>query len=134
MTATPASVDLRADPLGENFDAFLYCVIQEDESGQSLTVLSLLARQNIDAWDAAGEYMRSPREAAITKFSDLLAKQVARTPADEASRALAARLLGLLPEPRCADPVRPSEIWPAIVRSFGRIKNATRVWIQSDRR
>ncbi len=136
MTVAQGPAEPYADPRPrrDEFDAFLYSVIREDESGQSLTVLSLLARQNIDAWDEAADYMRSPRPAAIAKLSDLLANQAARKPADEASLELAGRLLELLPEPRSAGPAPAGQLWPALVRKFERFKNATRVWIQNDRR
>jgi len=124
MTVTQA--DASGGPLRDEFDAFLYSVIREEDSGQALTVLSLLARQDLDPWDEAGDYLRSPREAAIAKLSHLLAI--------EDSHALARRLLELLPKRGFAEPLPPTRLWPTLVRMFERFKNASRVWMQNDRR
>ena len=134
MRVSPAPATVLASPLRGEFDAFLYAIIREEASGASLTVLSLLARQDTDPWEEAGDYMRAPREPAIVKLSDILAGDAANTLLDAGSLALAARLLELLPKPSSVDLVPQTRIWPLLVNIFERFKTATRVWIENDRR
>ena len=61
----------------EDFHQFLYSVIREEEGGASLTVLSALARHNLDPWEAAEELTRVPWAVAATQLSSNL-----RSPCD----------------------------------------------------
>lgn len=79
------------------FDAFLYASVGED-NGMPLSVLSALARQNVDAWDVARQLVLLPKESAIR----LLASMMAMIPAGSGERPvpeeIAARLVALLPK------------------------------------
>jgi hypothetical protein len=84
-------------PLDSQFDAFLYAPIFESSSEIPVSVLSALARQNLDPWMEAAELARLPRVTAITKLTALIASistgdSGRRDPADNA-----ARLFALLP-------------------------------------
>lgn len=57
------------------FDAFLSLVLWEDKNGVSLSVLSLLARQNLDPWETALRFMGMPAKAAARVLADMIARQ-----------------------------------------------------------
>jgi hypothetical protein len=59
--------------VSRNFDDFLYSVIREEAGGGSLTMLSLLARHNVDPWEAAQGLARLPRQAAAAELRRLIA-------------------------------------------------------------
>src|SRR5882762_3412390 len=83
--------------LNANLDAFLFASIGKEESGMSLSVASALARLGSDPWIEAERLAGMPQAMA----ADALAAMLARIPKAGAkpseSRALAARLVQLLP-------------------------------------
>ena len=84
-------------PLDSQFDAFLYAPIFESSSEMPVSVLSALARQNVDPWMEAAELARLPKMTAVAKLAALVASispgdSGRRDPADNA-----ARLVALLP-------------------------------------
>jgi hypothetical protein len=90
-------------PLDSQFDAFLYAPIFESSSEIPVSVLSALARQNVDPWMEAAELARLPRMTAVAKLTALIASISAgdsgrRDPADNA-----ARLVALLPRATLLD-------------------------------
>jgi hypothetical protein len=76
------------------YDEFLYAQLGEEANGMQLSVLSALARQNVDPWEIAQRLTSLPREPAILYLTPLLA----RTPAGLAApQDTAARLIAMLP-------------------------------------
>jgi len=79
------------------FDGFLYAPVRDEANGNPLTVLSFLARLNLDPWDEAARLNQLSREAAAAD----LATRVAALPEGPAgpidAQAVAARLAALLP-------------------------------------
>ena len=79
------------------FDTFLYAPIGEDRNGQLLSVVSALARLDLDPWIEAAKLAQLPVRAASERLAGLIA-----TLPDEASARpdpgeIADRLVGLLP-------------------------------------
>ncbi len=116
------------------FDAFLYSVIHQEKSGVSLTMLSLLARQDLDPWDEAANYARLSGETGVTKLFDLLAGNIDDVGEGRDLRADAVALLQLLPRPSSIDAMSRGAIWPEIVRLLERVKTASQGWIRNTRR
>jgi hypothetical protein len=116
------------------FAPFLYATILEEKSGASLTVLSLLARHDLDPWEEAAEYARSPGAAAVASLSDLLAEVMPYSFLDEFVCTEAERLLGLLPSPDFADPVAQNPMWLVVADLLKRIKEISVILIGNDRR
>lgn len=56
------------------FEPFLYASVGQDSRGSAVTVLSALARLNLDPWAEAAELAALGREGAATRFSLLLAR------------------------------------------------------------
>jgi hypothetical protein len=116
----------------QQFDAFLYAVIHEEKSGASLTVLSLLARQDVDPWDEAAGYARLPRKVSVTKLYDLLAANITNPREEDDLRAAALALIELLPRQIATDSVSPEALVRAYFRE--RLKTASQVWNRNSRR
>jgi hypothetical protein len=86
-------------PLTPRYDAFLFARVCNDASGTSLSVVSALARANVDPWDEASRLSAMPRaiaEKALVATLDLIPGRDWK-PAD--AKSIAARLVRLLPRP-----------------------------------
>lgn len=79
------------------YDAFLFASVCEEANGMPLSVLSALARLNVDPWDEAARLAAMPNEVAektsVATF-DLVSASIGK-PSE--SEAMAARLVRLLP-------------------------------------
>lgn len=80
------------NPRPTDFDSFLYAPVGDDPHENSMTVITTLARINLDPWKATAELVaRSRLEMLLTRFSDV--------PTLESDHGRVARDLGqLLPE------------------------------------
>jgi len=58
--------------IGPEFDQFLGASIGEDRNGTRLSVLSALARLDVDPWKEATSLARMPREAAAVRLTELI--------------------------------------------------------------
>jgi hypothetical protein len=79
-----------------SFDPFLYAEIGEERNGMILSVLSALARLDLDPWSEAASLSRLPAERATMRLASLLSttpNSQIRAP----TSATIARLIGLLP-------------------------------------
>jgi hypothetical protein len=79
------------------FDAFLYAPVEEHTDGPLLSVISVLARLDIDPWQEAAKLARMSRDKAAWRLAAL----IETLPGDPAihmhSKAIATRLIALLP-------------------------------------
>ena len=66
--------------IGPEFDEFLGAPIREDRNGTTLSVLSALARLDVDPWDEATSLARMPREAAAERLTALIDALPRETP------------------------------------------------------
>ena len=94
------------------FDPFLYAPVGEERNGMLLSVLSALARLDVDPWEEAAVLARLPNESATQKLALLLAALPAGPTARADSRTIAARLIPLLPR-RAAPVAAPGAPMPA---------------------
>jgi hypothetical protein len=92
MTPT-ASASLQPN----QFNDFLFAPIGEERNGMSLTVLSALARLDLDPWLEADDLARMPKKAAADRMSALLSGLPERTLRYADADAIAGRLIALLP-------------------------------------
>ncbi len=89
-------------PLRNDFDAFLLAPIGKDASGMPVSLLTALARLDIDAWEEAASLARQSPESATERLTSLLATLPNGPEPGEAAR-IATRLVELLhhaPVPR----------------------------------
>jgi hypothetical protein len=93
--------------LGSEFDAFLFAAIGEDRNGMPLSVVSALARMDLDPWHEAASLAGVPVETATGKLIALLAALPDPSLKRLDPGTTAARLIALLPQ-RLDSNTRPS--------------------------
>jgi hypothetical protein len=84
-------------PLGSEFDNFLFAPIGEDSNGMRLSVLSALARLDVDPWQEASELAQLPGETATQRLASLIAAIPGGPSAHQDPGTVADRLIALLP-------------------------------------
>jgi hypothetical protein len=84
--------------LGSEFNAFLFESIGVDRYGRPLSVVSALARLDLDAWAEAAKLARLPRDLAADKLSAFIRRCTELPQAMKDSRKIAERLVELLPD------------------------------------
>jgi hypothetical protein len=94
MTLATATSDFES-----RFDRFLYAAVREDPDGTPLTVLSVLARLDIDPWKEAAKLAQLPGEAAARALAVLISALPKGSATLSDSETVAARLITLLPHP-----------------------------------
>jgi hypothetical protein len=95
--------------LGTEFDDFLLAPIGEDNNGMQLSVLSALARLDVDPWEQAAELARLPRDTAVRQLASMLAVLPPGPSVRAEPAMIAARLVALLPRPAAPEmPLRPT--------------------------
>jgi hypothetical protein len=84
-------------PLGSELDAFLFALVGEDRNGMPLSVISVLARLDLDPWVEATKLANMPAETATRTMAAWLdgLSDPALTPASPDTRAT--HLIALLP-------------------------------------
>jgi len=92
--------------VGREFEQFLYASVGDDNNGMPLTVLSALARMDVDPWEEASKLTQLPQESAVTHLASLLGalRNVPVVGLDSAR--IAAALIALLPCPRDRVPLK----------------------------
>jgi len=83
--------------LGSEFNAFLFAPIREDRNGMPLSVLSALARLDVDPWQEAAALARMPGETATQRLAAMIAALPDEPSALPAPGTIAPRLIALLP-------------------------------------
>jgi hypothetical protein len=82
------------------FGEFLHASIHEEPGGMPLTVLSALARREIDAWEFAARLDVEPVQNQVREMSALIAALPLGIPPAEAPDHIVRRLIALLPGER----------------------------------
>jgi hypothetical protein len=93
--------------LGSEFDKFLFAVIGEDRNGMALSVISVLARKDLDPWQEAATLAAGSKEMAAQRLASLLAALPERTLQQAHPEVTAARLIALLPQRVTTPDTRP---------------------------
>jgi len=84
-------------PLGSEFNDFLFALVGEDRNGMPLSVVSVLARMELDPWVEAAGLADLPAETAARKLAAWLDALPDPTLKPASPDTRAARLIGLLP-------------------------------------
>lgn len=92
-----------ATSLGSEFDDFLFAPIRDDGNGMLLSVISALARLDLDPWQEATKLAGLPEETATQRLTSLIAALPEGLSSHLASRTIAARLIALLPRSAAPD-------------------------------
>jgi hypothetical protein len=83
--------------LGTEFNRFLFASISEDRNERQLSVVSVLARMNLDPWLEAAQLSQSPKDIAARRLAGLIAALPDGPPAHANPGPNAMRLIALLP-------------------------------------
>jgi hypothetical protein len=83
--------------LGSEFDDFLFALVGEDRNGMPLSVISVLARMELDPWVVAASLADLPAETAARKLAAWLDALPDPTLKPASPDTRAARLIALLP-------------------------------------
>ncbi len=102
MTSRSASGSV----LGTQFDQFLLAPVFEERNGP-LSVLSALARVDVDPWDTAATLSQLPRQTAAQELAVMFAGLPDGPPDRDA---IAVRVVALLPSPAGAQAVPPGAL------------------------
>jgi hypothetical protein len=92
--------------LGSEFNAFLFSPIGDDRNGMQLSVVSLLARRDLDPWQEAASLAAMPADAATRRLESLIRALPDQSLTLPDSGAIASRLIALLPRRTDSD-IRP---------------------------
>ena len=84
-------------PLSSQFDEFLLAPLGEDKNGARLSVLSSLARSDLDPWEEAFQLSGLPSATAIARLASVIAAQPEACGGQSDAETTAARLILLLP-------------------------------------
>jgi hypothetical protein len=90
-----AAIRRPAANLGAEFNNFLFAIAAETDGG-TVSVLSALARLDLDPWGEAAKLARLPKELAAHRLAGLIAPCASGTAPAQARRT-AAKLVALLP-------------------------------------
>ena len=104
------------------FDEFLFAPIGADGNEMLLSVLSALARLNVDPWEEAAELAELPKDTATQRLASLIARLPGGRWTQADSRAIADRLIELLPN-RSSPKVLP------LAYSLGKMSVAAKILI-----
>jgi hypothetical protein len=85
--------------LGPEFDDFLFAAVGAEKNGMLLSVLSALARLDIDPWQEAAKLAGLPQEAATHRLASLIGELPDEPSPHPDPATVAARLIALLPRP-----------------------------------
>ena len=103
---THSSLDFHLAP---EYEAFLFAPIGEDGHGMLLSVLSALARLNVDPWQEAAKLAGLPVNSATQRLASLIAALPDGPSEHRDAGTIAARLIALLPRPsRSESPESPN--------------------------
>ena len=95
----------RFSSLSARYDNFLYAPVCEDANGMRLSVISALARSDVDPWEEATRLAAMPRAIAEKTLLSILDLVSGRSWKSPQAAAIAARLVRLLPQPGEAAPL-----------------------------
>jgi hypothetical protein len=84
--------------LGCEFDNFLFASIGNDQNGTPLSVLSALARFDVDPWQETAALAGMPKERATERLAVLIGAASADLATGLYAETIAARLVALLPQ------------------------------------
>ena len=121
--ANEIKLRIPAPRLASEFNTFLFSPIGDDRNGMPLSVVSLLARRDLDPWQEAASLAAMPADAATRRLESLL-----RALPDQAltlpdSGSVANRLIALLPrrtDPKTQGPGKQAEAHGAVAAAPSR--------------
>jgi len=84
--------------LSSRYDHFLFAPICEEANGMELSVLSVLARMNVDPWEEATRLAAMPKTIAEMTLVSILNRALGKNSNPSKTEVIAMRLVQLLPQ------------------------------------
>jgi hypothetical protein len=81
------------------FNNFLYSAVSDDSDPMPVSVLSALARHNVDPWHEAAHLAQMPKRAAIARLASMILTVNSNPAPQRPAELIATRLIDLLPTP-----------------------------------
>jgi hypothetical protein len=81
------------------FNKFLYSPVSDDSDPMPVSVLSALARHNVDPWHEAAQLAQMPKRVAITRLASMIPPVKSDPAPQRRAELIATRLIELLPTP-----------------------------------
>jgi len=118
--AEPAA---KVPAMDQEYNAFLYAAIGADANGSTLSVLSAIARMDLDPWAEAAQLSGLPVHTAVRRLSALIAAMPVKPSVSGEPGVIAERLIKLLPVQNAAAALtRPlNKAFPSLGTQTGRI-------------
>ncbi|MGO9741087.1 MAG: hypothetical protein ACLPN5_06160 [Roseiarcus sp.] len=110
--------------IGAEFDKFLYAPIGEDRNGTTLSVLSALARLDVDPWQEAASLARMTTATAAMRLAALIASLPDESTKDLRAASIADDLVALLPKSHDFTARPPDRVFAAVDPRQARIRIA----------
>jgi len=107
--------------LGREFDDFLFASIGNDQNGPLLSVVSALARLDVDPWKEAVDLARMPKEQAKERLTSLIASLPEGATASLSPKVVAANLIALLPRAAGVNAPAPAARFPVAPTRHSRL-------------
>jgi hypothetical protein len=85
--------------LSRAYNSFLYSPVSEGPDQTPVSVLSTLARQDIDPWDEAARLAEMPKSIAIARLTLMISSANPDSKMQSQAELVATRLVDLLPRP-----------------------------------
>jgi hypothetical protein len=104
--------------LTHRFDAFLFAHVNEGSEAAPLSVLSMLARLDIDPWDEAAKLARLPRTVAARRLVDFIAATPGASSPYRNDATVSQRLIELLPAPIITASMAPQGVVLGVLKKF----------------
>ena len=96
--------------IGPEFGPFLFASIGDDRNGKLLSVLSMLARLDIDPWQEAASLARMSKETATARLTALIGALPDEPTAGVPIESVAGDLVALLPRTNAFAPPAPQQL------------------------
>jgi hypothetical protein len=89
--------------LAPEFDTFLFAPIGEERNGMLLSVISALARLDVDPWQEAAKLAQLPEKTATERLASMITSLPEGASTHQDPLTIAARLIALLPRSAPSD-------------------------------
>ena len=118
--------------LNASYEAFLFALVCEDANGMRLSVISALARTDVDPWEEASRLAAMPKAIAEKTLLSILDLVSGRSWKSPEAAVIVARLIRLLPQSGEAATVARTETAnaaPGIAKVLNLQKNYRGLWV-----
>jgi hypothetical protein len=107
LDGTEKRASLPAEPA--EYDSFLYAVIGDERNGTPLSVISLLARLDLDPWQEAARIAQLPKDLGVRNVATMISDVPGGCWQPSECEPLALRIVDLLPNRKKSKSKLPSE-------------------------